>query len=314
MGNLKYYVLQGEFVEKDNCIEFLGKRENYVDKETNETKYNVSMGRILLSDIFKEGEFSYEITLKEIDLDTRFGIFLDYKKIDTKQQYVDCTVSNDNFGYSLDVWDGSKWDFKIFGGSGNTLKNNTTYLLKVKKYGSNIKFYVNDMLLYTYTNMSEFTGSCGIYVVNAYEATITNVNIIKTKPKVFAVMKFQKDFDDLYKEVIVPQFNKYGYDVIRADECYTATSILQDIIQEISAASIIIADITMDNPNVFYEVGYAHALKKTTILLADKDKRDKLPFDISGFRTIFYSNSIGGKSEIENTLTKYIENINRENL
>lgn len=312
MKDLNYYVLRGEFIKKEGCIEFIGKHEEYIDKNTKETKQNVSIGRIILSDIFKEGEFGCEINLKDIDHDTRFGIMLDYKKVDTKEQYIDCTVSNNNFVYSLDAWDGSKWDFKIVGGSENSLNKNSTYILKVKKYGSEIKFYINDILLYTYTNMTEFSGSCGIYVVNAYNTTISNITITQTKPKVFAVMKFEKDFDDLYKEVIVPQFDKYGYEVIRADECYTTTSILQDIAQEISAASIIIADITMDNPNVFYEVGYAHALKKTTILLADKDKRDCLPFDISGFRTIFYSNSIGGKSEIENTLTKYIENINRE--
>jgi nucleoside 2-deoxyribosyltransferase len=65
----------------------------------------------------------------------------------------------------------------------------------------------------------------------------------------------------------------------------------------------------MDNPNVFYELGYAHALNKPTILLADINKRDRLPFDISGYRTVFYENSIGGKKEIEKKLRKYIENI-----
>ena len=69
----------------------------------------------------------------------------------------------------------------------------------------------------------------------------------------------------------------------------------------------------MDNPNVFYELGYAHALQKPTILLADIDKRDRLPFDISGYRTIFYSNTIAGKKEIESHLRKYMENIAQPN-
>ena len=33
--------------------------------------------------------------------------------------------------------------------------------------------------------------------------------------------------------------------------------------------------------------------------------RDKLPFDISGFRTIFYDNSIGGKRRVEETLSYF---------
>ena len=55
-------------------------------------------------------------------------------------------------------------------------------------------------------------------------------------------------------------------------------------------------------PNVFYEVGYAHGIKKATILLSDRT-REKLPFDVSGFRTLFYDNTIGGKSDVEARLT-----------
>jgi len=62
--------------------------------------------------------------------------------------------------------------------------------------------------------------------------------------------------------------------------------------------------------NVFYEIGYAHALKKPTILLCDKALRDRLPFDVSGFRTIFYDNSIGGKRRVEEKLEVYLQNIN----
>lgn len=89
---------------------------------------------------------------------------------------------------------------------------------------------------------------------------------------------------------------------------YTATPILADIINEIKAASIVIADITPDNPNVFYELGFAHALNKPTIVLSEK-QRAKLPFDVSGLRTIFYDNSIAGKAKVEQTLTKFIEKI-----
>lgn len=85
--------------------------------------------------------------------------------------------------------------------------------------------------------------------------------------------------------------------------------ILNDIIASIRSASVIIADITPDNPNVFYEVGYAHALAKPTILLCEKGIRNKLPFDVSGFRTIFYDNTIGGKRQIEDKLRSHLQSI-----
>lgn len=85
--------------------------------------------------------------------------------------------------------------------------------------------------------------------------------------------------------------------------------ILSDIITSIQNSAVIIADITTDNPNVFYEIGYAHALGKPTILLCDKALRSKLPFDLSGFRTIFYDNSIGGKRKVEERLESYLQSI-----
>ena len=71
-----------------------------------------------------------------------------------------------------------------------------------------------------------------------------------------------------------------------------------------------IAEITPANQNVFYELGYAHALKKPTILLAERGK--ELPFDISGYRCLFYENSIGGKKAVEDGLREHLEAILRE--
>jgi hypothetical protein len=130
---------------------------------------------------------------------------------------------------------------------------------------------------------------------------VKDIKIDVKKPKAFVVMQFPDEYNDLYKEVIRPVTEDYGYECERADEAHTTNPILQDIIQSIKESSVIIADITPNNPNVFYEVGYAHAISKPTILLCDR-KRDKLPFDISGFRTLFYDNTIAGKSAVERVL------------
>src|ERR1700694_2903882 len=70
-------------------------------------------------------------------------------------------------------------------------------------------------------------------------------------------------------------------------------------------SDVIVAEITPVNANVFYELGYAHALEKPTILLANRNT-EKLPFDISGYRVIFYDDSIRGKRDIEATLRKHL--------
>lgn len=68
---------------------------------------------------------------------------------------------------------------------------------------------------------------------------------------------------------------------------------------------MVIAEITPLNPNVYYEVGYADTLSKPVILISDR-KEGLKPFDVMAYRTIFYDNSIGGKSQIENDLRTYL--------
>jgi hypothetical protein len=62
------------------------------------------------------------------------------------------------------------------------------------------------------------------------------------------------------------------------------------------------------NPNVYYEVGYADALNKPLILIADR-KEGLKPFDVRAYRTIFYENSIGGKNAVEKDLRAYLKSI-----
>jgi Nucleoside 2-deoxyribosyltransferase len=134
----------------------------------------------------------------------------------------------------------------------------------------------------------------------------TNFSANAVRGDAFVVMQFS-GFEELYTDVIEPLTKQFGLRPYRADQVYGPGSILEDIIRGIETAQIVIAEITPTNENVFYEVGYAHALKKPTILLAEKDK--KLPFDLSGFRCLFYENSIGGKRKVEEGLRKHLQAI-----
>lgn len=127
------------------------------------------------------------------------------------------------------------------------------------------------------------------------------------RPRAFVVMQFAEPYDTFYKEVIQSQADAAGFDVIRIDEKAGPGVIFQDIQREIEQAEVIIAEITPANPNVFYEVGYAHALHKPTILLVQRGAQ--LPFDIRSFRVVFYNDSIGGKVEVERDLRKHLDAI-----
>jgi hypothetical protein len=147
-----------------------------------------------------------------------------------------------------------------------------------------------------------------LFLQGPSDFVVSEFTVRVERPKAFVVMQFSDPFNALYHDVVKPTCERFGFQVIRADDIYNAGLIIQDIAKSIRESSLIIADITPDNPNVFYEVGYAHGIGKTTILLSDR-RRDKLPFDVSGFRTLFYDDTIGGKKIVEQNLTKHLENL-----
>ena len=120
-------------------------------------------------------------------------------------------------------------------------------------------------------------------------------------------MQFGSPYDQLYNDVIKQVCGEFRLNVIRADDIYHPGVIFQDILQGLDESNVVIADVTPPNPNVFFELGYSHALRKPVILLAERGT--ELPFDVSGYRVIFYDNTIGGKNAVEADLRRYLTNI-----
>lgn len=112
----------------------------------------------------------------------------------------------------------------------------------------------------------------------------------KPKPFCFVLMPFVDSFDDIYKLGIKEACNEAGAYCERVDEQIFQERILDRIYNQIAKADVIIADLTGKNPNVFYEVGYAHALGKSAILLTQNV--DDIPFDFKHFPHIIYQNKI----------------------
>jgi nucleoside 2-deoxyribosyltransferase len=125
-----------------------------------------------------------------------------------------------------------------------------------------------------------------------------------TKPKLFCfvLMPFDKAFDDVYKIGIKESCEAAGAYCERVDEQIFNERILDRIYNQIAKADVVIADMTGRNANVFYEVGYAHALGKTTVLLTSK--ADDIPFDLKHFSHIVYGNSL---IDLRSQLTKHVK-------
>jgi len=122
----------------------------------------------------------------------------------------------------------------------------------------------------------------------------------------FVIMPFRYDWSDAIFSYIKDITSKSQFDVKRADTV-AGHIILEDIWRLINEAMIVIVDITGNNPNVFYELGIAHTLGKNVILLAQST--DDIPFDISPFRHIIYSNDIHAYKTLDDKLPNFIQNI-----
>ena len=112
----------------------------------------------------------------------------------------------------------------------------------------------------------------------------------KPKPFCFVLMPFDSSFNDIYEFGIKGACSDAGLYCERVDEQVFLGSMLERIYSQISRADILVADMTGRNANVFYEVGYAHALGKNVVLLTSVAQ--DIPFDLKHFPHIVYGNEI----------------------
>ncbi|MEA3350981.1 MAG: TRAFs-binding domain-containing protein [Chloroflexota bacterium] len=140
----------------------------------------------------------------------------------------------------------------------------------------------------------------------------------KARPHAFVVMPFgQKegldgqiiDFNAIYRDLIAPALEDAGFEPFRADEETVSGDILTDMFQELLLADLVIADMSIDNGNVFYELGVRHAFRKRGIVHIQSG-RAYMPFDIFNVRTIPYHTGDDGKPDPE-FLEKDIQSISR---
>ncbi len=110
------------------------------------------------------------------------------------------------------------------------------------------------------------------------------------KPFIFVLMPFDPKFDDIYKFGIKGAAEDVGAYAERLDEQLFIEGMLDRIFNQINKSDVLIADMTSRNPNVFYEVGYAHALGKIVLLLTQN--KEDIPFDLKHRKHIVYGGSI----------------------
>jgi hypothetical protein len=104
----------------------------------------------------------------------------------------------------------------------------------------------------------------------------------------FVMMPFADPTGSYYKTVYEPAIKKSGLRAVRADDdMFSTGKIVDQIWTGIHNARVLVAELTGRNPNVFYELGLAHALQKPVVLVSSSEK--DVPFDVQHIRVIYYN-------------------------
>jgi hypothetical protein len=102
----------------------------------------------------------------------------------------------------------------------------------------------------------------------------------------FVMMPFGQWNDIYYKEIYIPAIKEAGFEPVRGDEIFSSGSVVEQIWEQIEKAKVLLADLTGKNPNVFYELGLAHADRKPVVFTSGA--LDDVPFDLRHLRVIIY--------------------------
>lgn len=126
--------------------------------------------------------------------------------------------------------------------------------------------------------------------------------------KCFVIQPFDNDkFDKRFKDIFKPAIEKAGYDAYRIDKDLSVRIPIDEIEKNIAESQICFAEITSDNPNVWYELGFAFACNKDVIMVRSDERTGKFPFDIQHRNVITYKTSSTSDFEtLEDTITRKI--------
>lgn len=108
--------------------------------------------------------------------------------------------------------------------------------------------------------------------------------------KCFVNQPFDKGkFDKRYADVFAPPISEAGLEPYRIDRDRTVTIPIEDIQAGIESSEACLAEISTDNPNVWFELGYAIASQREVVLICSEERKSHFPFDVQHRSIIKYS-------------------------
>lgn len=284
-----------------------------------------------LEDILDEFGIALEDHANSSKLDLfRFPIFKKFENVAliTADKIIYIISPPAGGGFPLSIWS----DFRHMP---NGLNEDEIRLWNMLSRGENILSVVHD--LYGWERVWTLEFDSGILDLQPHECAevlqkVAKVKVIKEKEEIdreqglvkfnpifrgrdfflqndlcFVLMPFQESFSNIFRDHIKPTLTKQGLTVLRADDIFKSTPIIEDIWEYINKARLIVADVTGKNPNVFYELGMAHTLGKEVIILTQR--KEDVPFDLQHLRYFSYTDNLEGLEELRRELESAVREI-----
>jgi hypothetical protein len=297
MQRQRWAALSGRFDFEEDSIRFHGDVAEYGDQ------VGAAFGMALCDQWFAGGSIRAKVLFEQVPERCVCDIVFYYNP--TTRAFISAGLSTEIL-YGIKSFE-TRWQPYGASGESNRLAAGRVYDIECRVRGSVVTLLSEGVeVLSVNLPIALPQSQVGLWCQTSEgDIIVRDFEVTTETPTAFVVMQFSTPFNELYEEVIRPVCREFGIQAIRADDTYGPGLIIADVVRQIEESKLIIADISPINANVYYEVGYAHARSKPTILIADR-KVEKLPFDVSPFRTLFYDNTIDGKGRVEEGLRRHL--------
>ena len=286
-----------------NYLPLYGKWTKETDKIafTDSGDSESSHGLALFGHDLEDGEIEADITLSG---NIGHGGAMIVFRANGQDRYYAAGVGGWDNAYSL--LEGNHLRFTRLAGVGGSanIESGRTYKVKVILEGQKVDVFVDSIRVISHPSLPGQTGtSVGLFCFKSTpKAVFSNYRVSSARPKAFVAMQFSEPYNEVYRDAVEPLVREIGFEPLRLDDVHSPGIIINDIINNLSESSIVLAEISEKNANVYYELGLAHALGKPTLLMAVKGT--SLPFDVGPHRCIFYDNTIAGRGKLQESLKR----------
>lgn len=134
-----------------------------------------------------------------------------------------------------------------------------------------------------------------------------------SRPLAFVVMPVsatktctEEEWTGIFKTIFKPTIETLGFDCERATP--SSGSLIKSILEQLKAAHLVLADLTDRNPNVFYELGVRHSLRRGTILISQRD--EDVPSDLRGYWYVKYGTRSWEVAAFASSIARAVADIN----